>query len=168
MILSLAKAQLNATLSYMEDPVFTQWREPFQVTATKWELEMPAVGWLRIFEAMERDTLNTRGQNLAKFPRTTIKARNNIRRALNEREAHPAMQGRGMMGWSSLVLPAWPKWAGSQNDWSPYPVEGSDMVLLTPRQMRQFTIWHAEHPHIAWRDRLAQEERHLALAGAVL
>jgi hypothetical protein len=165
--LRLAKMQVSVILEVIEgDAAFEPWLEADQVSKWRYDWEMPAVGWLRVFERLERATLTPHGRNSSKQPMYWVRARNNIRRALNHREVHPAMTGKGVIGIDGLVLPAWPtgdRW------WSPYPVDGATMVALVPHtnepplQSVQITWWEPESPGVD-RGRLFDEAAHRALA----
>lgn len=95
----------------------------------------PAVAWKHAREGLIDWTygskLRTSKRSVAETERCRRVTRT-VAEATAVREAHPAMRGLGLRGVHNLILPAWGLGNGT---WSPYPIPGIQMVVLTPHSI---------------------------------
>lgn len=137
----------------------------FEVGTGEWEgqrvgVTLPAVGWRRVYEVMIDAVYNSRGNKRREVTSPAVGALRDIRTALNFRERHPAMKGKGMLGWKADIFPAWVDGDG----FSPYP-NGDRFVILLPMYHRlsgrRVTTWSEGRAPVP--DPLFEELTHLRL-----
>lgn len=144
------------------------WGKAWPSSKHRVDTAMPAIGWRMVEELMFNHCFDERGFRAKERVRTTdLNALKQIRRTLNARESHPALQQRGAIGLIAEMIPAWrfPAPDASGKCFSPYPVCGMPFVILAPEsrtvQLKQTTIWVPanrprelpmldEQTHLAW------------------
>lgn len=143
-------------LWYVEQ--FVEGLEPIEVSARRFQVELPAVAWLYLYERMLDHVYNVRGQKRSEVKRYQASTLRVIRTELNMRERHPAMREVGMLGWHKDCFPVWREGA----EWEPYP-NGGDFAVLVPTHRRvqghRVTLWSPGDPPV--HSPLFEEGEHL-------
>lgn len=124
------------------------WGRAWPSSKHRIDTAMPAIGWRIVEEIMFNHCFDERGFRAKERVRTTdLNALKQIRRTLNARESHPALQQRGAIGLIAEMIPAWrfPAPDASGKLYSPYPVLAMPFVVLAPEsrtvQLKQTTLW---------------------------
>lgn len=92
-------------------------------------VDAPYVAWLRVQQRLISHCFGPTGGKRAEVPGKYVTALRSITKALNFIDTHPALSGKGALGWWALIIPAW----GDGDDrYQPLPRAGKMFVNLTP------------------------------------
>ena len=145
----LAEAALAQEGNSFRIAAFNDWWDRDTSVASKHrvDLSLPAAGWRMIEAVMFDHCFDERGFRTKDVKTTDLNALKTIRRALNARKNHPALQQMGAIGMIPEVVPAWKLLAQDDHDrlYLPYPMRGMKFVILAPEsttvRTKQTTLW---------------------------
>lgn len=155
MIVRLTHRQHKRVMEIVGDQMTERWRDgvlgwfgrDVQDAAThRVDVSMPAIAWKRVWEVMFDHCFDNRGMRSKGVRVTDLNAAKAVRRALNARELHPALQGQGAIGFIAEIVPVWVLEGGKAGfTYTPYPERDLRFVILAPesREVRRqkITAW---------------------------
>lgn len=95
----------------------------------RWDADAPYTLWRHFQRLLIDEAFGPNGGRRRQVRGSVVKALQMITKALNFIDTHPALQGKGTIGWQGLFLPVWKKGDGL---YSPAPEIGCEFVLLEP------------------------------------
>ena len=128
---------------------FLEWygRDCYTASKHRVDLAMPAIAWRLVEHVMFDFCFDGKGFKSRDVRNTDLNALKSIRRALNAREAHPALTNTGAIGLVGELIPAWrfPTPEASGKEYVPYPAPTMPFVILAPESRtvagKQTTQW---------------------------
>lgn len=126
----------------------------------------PYATWKFVWQTLYDRSFSPLGGRLPKIASRDYTALQNITKALNRVDSHPALRGLGMFEWQRTIIPAW-RVEPTEKDprlFHPYPLLDHQFVVLTPYwdkvKNTKVTRWVAQ---ASGEGRICDESVHLAL-----
>jgi hypothetical protein len=129
-------------------------------SAHRVDVMMPACYWRELENVLFDTVYDVRGFKVRDIGGPIVRGHRAIRAALNVRETHPALFGKGALGRMHEMLPVW------KNDkYSVYPTHSAEFTILAPTAVEigqgLVTKW-VEAPQLVGSRPILSEATHLA------
>lgn len=110
---------------------------------SRFDIEAPYAAWWFIQQRLSARVFGPRGGRSNNVPGSWFVALRSITRELNTIDKHPALKGKGMLGWHGVKIPAW---ITGPETYTPYPQLDKPFVRLEPEWLstfngQKYTMW---------------------------
>jgi hypothetical protein len=170
MIVRMTRQQSNAVLKVGSDKLSPQQGGILVATfeenlttasAHRVDVMMPACYWRELENVLFDTVYDVRGFKVRDISGPIVRGHRAIRAALNVRETHPALFGKGALGRMHEMIPVW------KNDkYSVYPTHSAEFTILAPTAVEVgqgvVTKW-VEAPQLVGTRLILTEATHVAL-----